>query len=259
MSRNPFSILVATLLSAGCAMSQGLDFSPPWSANSGGQGVPGEVRNLQGRTDLFVVVSPISGGNTVERTPVEANGSFRLGAVAPGTYVVRLVRLPDETIVEQTVQVGIPGQSILIQLPERPSASVASTVSADQLQHPLSPKGAKMIRRAQDYAAAGDHSKAIEELKRASAESSAAPYAHSILGTEYLKTGQVSLAQDELERALQALPHDAALHSNLGYALFLRGDIDRGEQEVRKALDLDRNNSPAQRLLGYILKARRGS
>ena len=116
-----------------------------------------------------------------------------------------------------------------------------------------------MIRKAQSLAAAADHLKAIEELTQALKEPSAAPYAHALLGQEYLKTGQAAPAAKELEQASAMLPHDAIIHSNFGYALFLMGEFARGEQEVRRALELDRNNSPAQRLLGYILKARRQS
>jgi Tfp pilus assembly protein PilF len=187
---------------------------------------------------------------------VDGSGTFELGRVAPGTYIVRVIHPPNDVLVEEVTQVGT-GQSVILTLPEKQQEAKASTISSDQLQHPLSPKGAKMIRKAQDYAQAGDHGKAIEELKRALAEPTAVPYAHGILGTEYLKTGQVASAQTELETAVQMLPHDPSLHSNLGYALFVKGDRDRGEQEVRKALDLDRSNAAAQRLLGYILKSRR--
>jgi Flp pilus assembly protein TadD len=113
-----------------------------------------------------------------------------------------------------------------------------------------------MIRRAQSAVAAGDHLKAIEELRRALKEPSAVPYAHALLGQEYLTTGQVPSAAPELERASAMLPHDAAIHSNFGYALFVMGDSARGEQEARRALELDPNNWPAQRLLGSILRAR---
>jgi len=260
VSKNLFIMVFAVMFASGCLAGQGFDYSPPWAFNPSmpiGQPTQGEIRNLHGRAaDLMVVLSPISGGRTIQQAQVENTGFFQLGAVPPGMYVIRLVHLPDETILEQTVQIGVNGQSITLQLPEAPAQAAAATISADQLQHPLTSRGAKMIRKAQEYAEAGDHSKAIEELKRALTEPSAIPYAHSILGTEYLKTGQAGLAQGELEQAVEMLPHEAVLHSNLAYALFLRGDADRGEQEVRKALDLDHNNSHAQRLLGYILKAR---
>jgi tetratricopeptide (TPR) repeat protein len=259
VSKNTFLFVFVAFLAAVDAAGQMMDYSKPWSAGamtSNGQPVVGEIRNLYGNgSDLVVVLNSVTSARPLQQVPVDGSGTFELGSVPPGAYVVRLVHQPSDVILEEVVQLGA-GQSLVLQLPQKAAEAKGATISTDQLQHPLSPKGAKMIRKAQNYAEAGDHFKAIEELKHALAEPTAAVYAHSLLGTEYLKTGQVTSAETELERAVQMLPHDAALHSNLGYALLLKGDRDRGEQEVRKALELDPNNSPAQRLLGFILKSR---
>ncbi len=133
----------------------------------------------------------------------------------------------------------------------------ASTVSVEQLQHPLSGKAAKMLNRAANLGAMGRHDKAIEQLQAALKEPSAVPYAHSLLGQEYLKTNQVPVAITELEEAVKLLPHNVADHSNLGYALFLEGNLDAGEREVRQALELDRQNSKTKHVLDQILHARK--
>jgi tetratricopeptide (TPR) repeat protein len=247
----------ATFSFAAVLAAQSLDSTPWMFGPQGGQPVHGEIRNLRDSVaELSIVLSDPASGRTIAQTTIDGSGTFQFRSVPAGSYVMKVVRPPFETIAEQPVQVGASGAVINLDLPENPAQARPATVSTDQLQHPLSSKGAKMIRKAQDYFQSGDHMKAIEELKRALAEPSAAPYAHSLLGTEYLKTGKIDAAETELEQAIQALPHDPALHSNLGYALVLRGEPDRGEQEVRKALELDRNNSPAQRILGYILKSR---
>ena len=129
------------------------------------------------------------------------------------------------------------------------------TVSVEQLQHPLSRKGASLLRRAQNFAALGDHDKAIAELRLALKERSAIPYAHSLLGSEYLKINQVPAAIEALEQAVKLLPRNAVNHSNLGYALFLLGDIERAEREVRQALELDRNNEKTRHVLSLIVHA----
>jgi tetratricopeptide (TPR) repeat protein len=223
--------------------------------------IQGEIRNLHGNvTDLGVVVFDVSGGRKVEQTEITPDGMFRLANIRPGTYLLKVVDSRRESILEEIIHVGSAAEPLTLQLPESSSQPTArATVSSDRLQHPLSAKGVKVIRKAQDCAASGDHLKAIEELKQALKEPSAVPYAHALLGQEYLKIGQVRDAGEELEQATALLPHDAIVHSNLGYALFLMGDSARGEQEVRRALELDHNNSPAQRLLGYILKARQAN
>jgi tetratricopeptide (TPR) repeat protein len=141
--------------------------------------------------------------------------------------------------------------------PEPQISERVRTVSVDELLHPLSRKGAGLIRRAQNFVAMGDHGKAIAELQLALKERSAIPYANSLLGTEYLRTNQVPAAIDVLEQAVKLLPRIAINHANLGYALFLRGgDAQRAEQEVRLALDLDRNNEKTRRVLSLITHAR---
>lgn len=140
--------------------------------------------------------------------------------------------------------------------PEPAVSTPAGTVSVEQLQHPLSRKGASLLRQAQNFAAMGDHEKAIAQLQLALKERTAIPYAHSLLGSEYLRINRVPAAIESLEQAVQLLPRTAVNHANLGYALFLRGSIERAEQEVRRALDLDRNNEKTRLVLGLIVHAR---
>jgi tetratricopeptide (TPR) repeat protein len=136
----------------------------------------------------------------------------------------------------------------------------AGSVSVEQLQHPVSRKGDGLLRQAQKLAKKGDHLSAIAKLKLALKERSAAPYARSMLGTEYLRINQVPAAIDSLEQAVTMLPRDPANHSNLGFALLLTGSIERAEQEARKALDLDRifhqNDDKTRHVLSLILQSR---
>jgi tetratricopeptide (TPR) repeat protein len=126
-------------------------------------------------------------------------------------------------------------------------------VSAEELRHPVSKKGQKLLEKAQRFAQAGNHSKAIEELNLAVQEPSAAPYAHGILGTEYLKLFQVTEAIQHLEEAIALMPKFAAHHSNLGYALCLLGQTEQGLKEIETALSLDWSLSRARFLEGAIL------
>lgn len=139
----------------------------------------------------------------------------------------------------------------------KPPAPRAGTVSVEQLRHPLSRKGLKLLDQARKSSAVGRHDQAIVQLQIALKERSAVPYAHSMLGVEYLKTGQVPEAIAELEQAVTLLPRNVPDHSNLGYALFLSGDLGRAESEARQALELDRNNAKTQHVLTQIERARR--
>jgi tetratricopeptide (TPR) repeat protein len=139
--------------------------------------------------------------------------------------------------------------------PEPQMSEPAGTVSVEQLLHPISRKGEKLLKQAQNLAALGDHGKAIEELKLALKERSAIPYAHSLLGSEYLRVNQIPAAIEALQHAIELLPRTAINHANLGYALFLMGSDERAEAEVRRALELDRNNAKTRQVLSLITHA----
>jgi tetratricopeptide (TPR) repeat protein len=217
----------------------------------------GEVRNLsESSIDLVVTLGGVMGAGTF-RTTVDSDGTFELVDVPPGTYLLKLVHGHDQSLLEQMIHVENAEERIVLDLSPGTRQAPAATVSADQLRRPLSTKAAKTLRQAQSFVSGGDHRRAIEELNRALKEPSAIPYAHAMLGVEYLKTAQAALAIEQLEPASQMLPHDASIHSNFAYALFLTGDLDRAEREVRRALELDSGNKGAQLVLSYIVRAQR--
>ena len=133
--------------------------------------------------------------------------------------------------------------------PEQP----AGTISVDEARHPLSEKGERLIEKGQRYANAGDHRKAIDEFKHALNERSSAPYAHGMLGTEYLKINNLSAAIHHLLVATQSMPGVAANHSNLGYAYCLTGKRKAAENELRQAVRLDALAPQPRYLLGLLL------
>ena len=137
--------------------------------------------------------------------------------------------------------------------PDAETAFAPGTVSVAELRHPLSRLGASLIGRAQQYARAGNHTKAIEVLKEALVEGSALGYARSILGVEYLKIGDLRAAIANLKEAVTLLPWLVANHSNLGYALCQSGDRKVGERELREAIKGNKTTPEPHFVLGVIL------
>ena len=88
-------------------------------------------------------------------------------------------------------------------------------------------------------------------------EPSSAPYAHSLLGVEYVQSQQFAEARSSFEEAVRLMPHESINHSNLGFSLAVAGDFNSAEQEVRTAIRLDPDNSRAKTLLDIVLHARR--
>ncbi len=170
---------------------------------------------------------------------------------------------PPHTAMEREVQ-QMGSHADVPYAPQAPQAGVppagGDTVSVQQLRHPLSRKARGLLNKAESLLRHGQRDKGKQELAEAIKEPSAAPYAHAMLGTEYLRDGQAHQAIPELETAARSLPF-AGVHSNLGFAFCLTGDIQRGRQEFQQALSLDGNSVKARFLLGIVLlneKSREG-
>ena len=82
----------------------------------------------------------------------------------------------------------------------------------------------------------GNHTAAIEGLQEALAKyPSDAPYAHNLLGLEYIETGRFTDAKNSFEEAVRLMPHESVNHSNFGLSLAIVGEWDSAELEVRKS------------------------
>lgn len=158
------------------------------------------------------------------------------------------------SVVEQIYQLGSDRSPSFI--PRMAPTSSATTrypvVSVAQLRHPLTRKGSELIEKIQTSLRIGQRAKAKEQIAKAIEDPSAAPYAHAILGTEYLKEGQTQAALPELEGAAEVLPI-ADVHSNLGYALCATGQTNRCQWELEEALRLDGTSARARLMLGIML------
>jgi tetratricopeptide (TPR) repeat protein len=135
-------------------------------------------------------------------------------------------------------------------------AVVAATVSADALRHPLSASDRRLLEKARASSMAGDHAGAAKQLRAALKKSSAAPFAHGLLGGEYLHLDRYQEAAEELEESLRFMPHWAAIRLQLAYVDWRLGWTQRAEEEIRRVLDLDRKSSEAHLLAAAILLSR---
>jgi tetratricopeptide (TPR) repeat protein len=133
------------------------------------------------------------------------------------------------------------------------SPSEESKVSVDVLRHPLTGKARRVLGTALRYVLKGDHARAISALREGMAKiPSVAPYAHAMLGVEYLRAGRATEAVPELTEAATSFPHDAVVHSNFAVSLCVVGQYDRAEHEARLALYLDPALRPPQELMRMI-------
>jgi Tfp pilus assembly protein PilF len=153
--------------------------------------------------------------------------------------------MPDSGFTHEPGPIAAPSPA----MNEGPEASI----SAEMLRHPLSKKGRDLLTKAQKDSRTGNHTTAIGELVLAQKEPSAEPYAHALLGIEYLRTQKIPNAIAELQKANENLPRLAAIHSNLGLALCETGRVREGLQEVETALRLDPGMAKARFLKSVIM------
>jgi Flp pilus assembly protein TadD len=110
-----------------------------------------------------------------------------------------------------------------------------------------------LLVKAWSYATKGDHPKAIATLQEGMTKVPAlVPYAHALLGIEYIRIGRTAEALTDLTEAASLFPHDAAVHSNLALALCMSGQRDPAEREARVALYLEPNLFSAVEIIRFI-------
>lgn len=136
---------------------------------------------------------------------------------------------------------------------DRQPQAAPGTVSAADLRNGPPKTELSLMQRAQRFVDTGDHSAAIQVLKRGLAEALSMPHARGFLAVEYLRTGNMRAAITQLKIAIEAAPSLAANYSNLGYALCRIGDTENAERQVREAIRLDRKLWKSHFLLGLIL------
>jgi len=141
----------------------------------------------------------------------------------------------------------------LLQDSQKRVPSGPATVSADVLRHPLNSKARRRLAKALHLSELGEHPAAIKELRETLVkEPSSAPYAHNLLGVEYVESGQFDEARNSFEEAARLMPHESVNHSNLGFSLAVAGDWNSAEQEARTAIQLDPANARAKTLLELV-------
>jgi tetratricopeptide (TPR) repeat protein len=141
--------------------------------------------------------------------------------------------------------------------PSAATPAVPSKVSVDELRHPLTGKARRVLLHALNYIQKGEHSQAIATLQEGMAKvHSIIPYAHSLLGIEYMRTGRTEEAVPEFAEAVSSFPHDPGMRSNLAVSLCAVGQLDRAEQEARMALYLDPQLGNAQEILRILDESR---
>jgi Flp pilus assembly protein TadD len=138
-------------------------------------------------------------------------------------------------------------------LPGEVHGSAGGTVSVQELQRPLEGKGLRMLQKAKDLMARGDHARGMEQMRAALREPGAEPYAWGMLGAEHLRRGDLASAVMELQSAVNLLPGVPEHQSNLALTLAALHRNDEALVHARKAVQLNPSRPKTRYVIGVIL------
>ena len=191
----------------------------------------GNFRFTHLRPDLYTVI--VDGGETFERAtdtveigtsgPVPAQGN-------PGQYAVPLV--------------------YHVQIYLKPKRSNASSVVSSEAFVNVPEPVRDLYQQALESVRTGDHVKAIEQLKAATAQAPKFAPAFIELAAQYAKTGQGAQAVETLKEGLKTNTDDFKLRLNYGIALLNEKKFEAAESELRLAL---KKNNADSSTAGYYL------
>lgn len=187
----------------------------------------------------------------------DQDGSFRFTHLRPDTYTV---------IVEGGAEYESAGETVVIvssgTVPAQGSPGQYAVPYVYQVRFDLKPKrdaalfanvpvpAQELYRLALESARAGDHEKAIEQLKSAIAQAPKFTFAYNELAKQYLKIGQGDRAVETLKESLVIEPENTTLRLSYGIALVNQKKFAAAEAELRPVYQKKNADSPTA---GYYL------
>ena len=197
----------------------------------------GNFRFTHLRPDEYTVI--VEGGDQYERA-IETVAIGNSGAVPaqgdPGQYAIPLV------------------YQVQIHLKPKRTNITAAELASNQVIARMPGPARELFQQALENVRAGNHAKAIEQLKSVISQAPTFGLAYNELAVQYLKTGRGARAVETLRAALVINPDDFNLRLNYGIALLNQKKFDLAEPELRLAIQKSNGDSPVARYyLGLAL------
>jgi len=200
----------------------------------------------------------------------DRDGNFRFTHLRPDSYTILVEGGDQYENASDTVSIGnsgpVPAQGnpgqyavpyvyeVQIYLRPKRSNSASGQPATNTALANVPAATRDLYQEALKSAHAGDHLKAIEQLKSAISLTPGFALAYNELAGQYLKLGRVNQAIDTLKEALRLNPDDFTLRLNYGIALLNQKKFEVAETELRLAVQKSNANSPAARYyLGVAL------
>jgi tetratricopeptide (TPR) repeat protein len=200
----------------------------------------------------------------------DTSGSFAFKNLIPGSYTIVIEGSDDYEPTRETVYIDDPGSSSIrgrsvssstprtmtvpIYLMPKLRSAVTNKPGVINAVLASAPKAAAdLYLAALESAKAGDHKKAVEQLKSALAKHPQFSLAQNELGVQYLILGQADNAAGVLEQAVKLSPEDIAPRLNYGIALLNQNKFAESEKQLRIVIDKNSALPTAHMYLGIAL------
>jgi Tfp pilus assembly protein PilF len=210
---------------------------------------------------LRVRLSSIRGGDN--STLTDDTGNFTFRRLAAGTYTVTVEGGREfETATERVDIIAGSRQSdqsgqvytVQIRLAEKRAASDPSRPGVVSATPEAMPAGAReRYAKALEASAAGDHKKAVKELKAAVDLYPPFPLAFNELGAQYMLLGQLGEAAGAFASGVKLAPDAPVLRVNYGILLIRQRKYREAEEQLARAVALDEKNAAARLHRGNAL------
>jgi Tfp pilus assembly protein PilF len=201
----------------------------------------------------------LSGVRGEDSTLADDNGNFIFRRLAAGTYALTVEGGREFETAMETVDV-LEGQrrdqvyTVQIRLVERSAArgrEAPGVVSAATAGLPAEVRA--LYEKALEASAAGDHKKAVKELRAALELHPQFPLALNELGVQYLSLRQLDDAAGSFASAVKLAPEEPALRINYGVLLIRQKKYAEAEEQLARAVALDEKSAAAHLHRGNAL------
>jgi Tfp pilus assembly protein PilF len=256
--------LFAFVLCAAAALAQTNDGLPdPGDIGTGGRHViQGRLYLPSGRKldrRLRVRLSGVGGGE--HTTLSDDNGAFTFRRLTAGTYALtveggREFEPATETVdvFDGTRRTDQQVYTVQIRLEEkRAAADPARPGVVSATPEPVPAEARARYEKALAASAAGDHRRAVKELKAAVEIHPRFPLALNELGAQYMGLGQLGDAADSFAAAVKLAPDESVLRINYGILLARQKKYAEAEAQLARAVALDGKSAAARAHRGHAL------
>jgi Tfp pilus assembly protein PilF len=207
---------------------------------------------------LRVRLSGARGGDN--STFTDDNGAFVFRRLVAGTYTVTVEGGREFGSASENVDI-LEGSrrdeqvyTVQIRLAEKGGAGGESRAGVVNAAGAAAPEAARArYEKALEASAAGDHRRAVKELKAALEIHPPYTLALNELGAEYVMLGQLEDAARAFDAAVRLAPDEPVLRVNYGVLLIRQRKYAEAEQQLARAVALDEKNDAARVQRGHAL------